>query len=596
MRRWPEALSTALLAASIGAAQAAPSLEGALMPGPVITGHAKLENDCANCHERFNKAGQDRLCIDCHKPVAADLRQHRGYHGRIDASHCRNCHTDHKGREARVVVLDERAFDHSRTDFALGGGHVKAACATCHLAGKKFREAPAECNACHRTDDPHKGALGSRCADCHDDTRWKSVRFDHARTRFPLAGKHAPAPCRDCHRDASFKGAPLTCVGCHREDDKQHRGRLGEKCDACHTAGGWREVSFNHDRDTTYPLKGKHRGAKCEACHASPPSRNKTPTDCIACHRNDDKHAGSLGPKCADCHGERSWKETRIDHDRTRFSLLAKHRDVECAACHRDTRSFKGAPLECNGCHAKDDKHRARFGPKCESCHTAQSWRDVSFRHDRDTRFALRGKHASTGCDACHAGRLYEDKVGTQCVACHAKDDRHKAQLGTNCASCHAESTWKVGRFDHAATRFALSGSHVRVQCASCHKTLAYRDAPRDCIGCHETDDKHRKALGRDCALCHNARSWRAWDFDHNRQSRFVLDGAHVKVACSACHVKPVEGPLQLGAACIDCHRRDDKHEGAFGPACERCHVTRSFRELRLPSVRGSSAAEGDRR
>jgi hypothetical protein len=579
-----------LLAAGIGATHAAPSLEGALMPGPVIAGHAKLETDCANCHERFNKAGQDRLCTDCHKPIGADLRLRRGYHGRIEASPCRSCHTEHKGREARVVVLDERAFDHSRTDFALGAGHAKVGCVTCHVAGKKFREAPIDCNACHRKDDPHKGALGSRCADCHDDARWKAVRFDHARTRFPLAGKHAPVPCRDCHRDASFKGGPLTCIGCHREDDKQHRGRLGEKCDACHAATGWREVSFNHDRDTSYALKGKHRAAKCEACHAAPPARAKAPADCASCHRKDDKHAGSLGAKCADCHNERGWKEARIDHDKTRFPLVSKHREAECSDCHRDAKSFKGAPLDCNGCHAKDDKHHARFGPKCESCHSAQSWRDVSFRHDRDTRFALRGKHASTACDACHTGRLYEDKVGTQCAACHAKDDRHNGQLGANCATCHAESSWKVGRFDHGATRFPLSGGHVRVECASCHKTLAYRDAPRDCVGCHHADDKHRRTLGRDCAACHNARSWRAWDFDHNRQSRFILDGAHVKVACGACHSKPVEGSLRLGTACIDCHRRDDKHEGAYGTACERCHVTRSFRELRLPAGRGASA------
>ena len=566
------------------------------MPGPVIAGHAKLEADCANCHERFNKAGQDRLCNDCHKPIAADLRAHRGYHGRIEPAPCRGCHTEHKGREAKVVLLDERRFDHRETDFPLGGAHAKRDCKDCHAAGKKHREAPTDCNACHRKDDVHKGALGARCADCHADTRWKDARFDHSRTRFPLAGKHAPAPCRDCHKDATFKGAPLACVGCHRADDKQHKGRLGEKCEACHVDSGWREITFSHDRDTSYALKGRHRTAKCEACHASAPPRPKLPTDCVSCHRVDDKHGGSLGPLCADCHNERGWKETRVDHDKTRFPLRGKHRDAECSACHRDVRNFKAAPLDCNGCHAKDDKHRTRFGPKCESCHTAQSWRDVTFVHDRDTRFRLRGRHPTVACDACHTGRLYEDKAATQCAGCHRKDDKHTGQLGAECATCHNESTWKVSRFDHNATRFPLSGGHVRARCDACHKTLAYRDTPRECIGCHETDDKHRRTLGRDCAACHNARSWATWDFNHNRQSRFALDGAHVKVACKTCHSAPVEGSVRLGMACVDCHRRDDKHDGAYGPACERCHVTRSFRELRSPAVGGASAREEGKR
>ena len=52
----------------------AQSLEGVLMPGKVITGHAKVEDQCVKCHIRFDKAAQDRLCLDCHKDVARDLR------------------------------------------------------------------------------------------------------------------------------------------------------------------------------------------------------------------------------------------------------------------------------------------------------------------------------------------------------------------------------------------------------------------------------------------------------------------------------------------------------------------------------------------
>lgn len=560
------------------------------MPGPVIRGHAKLEQECANCHVKFDRKAQDRLCLDCHKPVARDVQMRRGYHGRIRIESCRSCHTDHKGRDANISPLDEKGFDHGKTDFALGGAHAKVACKICHLAGATFRAAPPDCNGCHRKDDKHRGALGPACADCHAQGSWKEVRFDHGKTRFALLLKHASVACASCHANNVFKDAPETCIGCHRKDDR-HKGHLGEKCDTCHNAGEWRDVAaFNHDRDTRYPLNGKHRSAKCESCHTGPSLHDKAPTACIGCHRADDKHHGTLGTQCADCHLERGWREARFDHDKSTFPLLGKHRDTDCKDCHKDPQSYKATPSECIACHRKDDKHEARYGDRCATCHTAVTWKgkDIAFRHERDTKYPLTGKHAAVKCDSCHAGNLYRDKLKSDCDACHRKDDKHDGQLGPSCGDCHTDAGWKVERFDHGRTRFQLVGRHARIECQACHKTLAYRSAPRDCFGCHEKDDKHRLTLGKNCGTCHSARDWRAWDFDHNRKSRFALDGAHAKIACAACHRAPAEEPLRLPSACIDCHRRDDKHEGAFGPGCERCHLTRSFRELKPLSGRGA--------
>ena len=61
-------------AAWLATAAGAQSLEGVLMPGKVIAGHAKFEQECANCHVKFDKAAQDGLCLDCHKEVARDVR------------------------------------------------------------------------------------------------------------------------------------------------------------------------------------------------------------------------------------------------------------------------------------------------------------------------------------------------------------------------------------------------------------------------------------------------------------------------------------------------------------------------------------------
>jgi len=581
LRRWR--LLIGFLAAWLAATAGAQSLEDVLMPGKVIAGHAKYEQECANCHVKFNKAAQDGLCLDCHKEVARDVRTKQGHHGRLKPEACHNCHTDHKGRDVNIVQFDEKSFDHAKTDFALAGAHPRVACRTCHVVGKKYRDAPAACDGCHRKDDKHKGALGPKCADCHTESTWKDARFDHGKTRFALHFKHADVACKDCHANNVFKDTATTCVGCHRKDDKQHRGRLGEKCEVCHSAKDWRDVSaFQHDRDTKYALRGKHRAAKCESCHTTSAAREKLPTNCIACHKTDDKHNATLGTGCGDCHTERNWRDAKYDHELSVFKLRGKHHDVECKDCHRDPKSYKGTVQTCIGCHRKDDTHKDRYGDKCAGCHTEKTWRDIVFRHDRDTKYALTGRHAQTKCDSCHAGHVYRDKLAADCQSCHRKDDKHREQLGRQCEQCHDAVEWKkTVRFDHNKSRFPLLGRHARVECKSCHATPAYKDAKRDCIGCHEKEDKHKRMLGLDCASCHNARDWKIWDFDHAKRAKFVLDGVHRDTACVSCHKTPGDKVAPLGTTCVACHRVDDIHGSQFGAQCDRCHETRSWREIK---------------
>ena len=140
------AMLSALLLAMPARAQG--SVESVLSPGPLIQGHAKLEGDCSNCHVRFDRKAQDTRCLACHKEVAADVRAKGGYHGRMPPHDgCRSCHTDHKGRTARVVSLDPKNFDHRLTDFQLRGRHQQVECAKCHTAGRTYREAQKDCVA-----------------------------------------------------------------------------------------------------------------------------------------------------------------------------------------------------------------------------------------------------------------------------------------------------------------------------------------------------------------------------------------------------------------------------------------------------------------
>lgn len=587
-----------------GAKAHAQILKRALMPGQVAEVHAKYEHDCESCHRSFDKNAQSKLCLDCHKPIAQDIADKTGWHGHLDDAACRDCHAEHKGRKANLVALDKQHFDHDRTGFVLKGAHQALAgkCASCHAASRKFREASSLCISCHRKDDQqkgHRGGLGDRCEKCHNETKWKDVSFDHEKTRFPLAGgKHADVACTKCHAENRFKDMPRDCDSCHRQDDlnEGHKGRYGPKCESCHTDKGWRQVVFDHDADTRFDLRGKHRAAKCDACHLPEKGllyKQKLSAKCIACHRADDQtkgHRGSLGDKCDSCHGESGWKTTRFDHDKTRFALRGKHADAKCESCHKGGVSGANANLKldlaCVSCHRKDDDekgHKGRYGDKCDSCHQEGGWKKVTFNHDRDTRYRLLGKHGQTRCDACHRpelGAIASHKPDTRCVSCHNGDDRHKGQLGDKCERCHRETGWKVANFDHNKSRFPLTGEHVRVDCKQCHTSVAFKDAPSTCNGCHEKTDVHKRRFGTACESCHNTRAWTSWDFDHGT-TRFPLVGKHVRVDCYACHKAPIEGRARIGRSCLTCHAGDDVHDGGFGGQCERCHNATSWQDVR---------------
>ncbi len=507
-----------------GTAQAQ-TLESALMPGAVIAGHAKTEHECGKCHARGERAAQPALCLDCHKPVAADVKSGQGYHGRLKDKTCRSCHTEHKGREAKIVKLDTKTFDHNQTDFALKGKHLGRECASCHKKGETWSKAPSECVACHRKDDKHKNGLGEKCANCHNDGNWKDARFDHAKTKFPLRLTHTEAKCADCHQNQHYANTARDCISCHRKDDT-HKGHFGAACEKCHGEDKWKQPTFRHDRDTTFALADRHRSTKCESCHRTPLYREKTPTRCIACHRGDDAHKGKLGDKCDKCHSAKGWKDTRFDHDAdTTFPLKEKHAKATCQSCHKDDRPNSGkaektrrqTPDKCYACHEKDDRekgHKGKFGEECESCHSERGFKFSRFDHDIETKFKLTNKHRSAKCEACHQAPLYAGKTETRCFACHDKDDKdkgHKGRFGEKCESCHNDKSFKEGRFDHdRETEFKLANKHLRAKCESCHKTTLYSTkTDKRCLACHDKEDVHFATYGTDCERCHVADDWR---------------------------------------------------------------------------------------
>jgi hypothetical protein len=420
--------------------------EKLVIPGPLIEGHSKLEKDCMNCHEPFTRQSQSRLCLDCHKEIAQDRSQRKGFHGRQVGAFerdCRQCHTDHKGRSFDIVALDRETFDHGFTNFALKGAHATARCDGCHKADVKFRKAPGRCFDCHKANDPHKGRLGESCDGCHGEVAWRTVKpFDHSKTKFALEGAHKNVACATCHAGEHYKDLPTTCISCHKINDR-HAGRYGEKCETCHKPVKWVNIHFNHDRTTKFPLRGQHAKAKCDSCHAGHIYRDKLAMTCVSCHKKDDAHKGQLGPQCQNCHKETGWRQKVVfDHDVTRFPLVGRHAVVPCEECHRTT-SFKDTPRACANCH-KDTNHEGRLTANCGLCHNPNGWARWRFDHATQTRYPLTGAHQGLQCHACHSTKaVAKIALPANCYGCHSRDDVHQGSFGRNCEQCHTAVSFK---------------------------------------------------------------------------------------------------------------------------------------------------------
>jgi hypothetical protein len=181
------------------------------------------------------------------------------------------------------------------------------------------------CVSCHR--DTHEGQLGPQCETCHGvaTPKFAIASFDHARTQFPLSGRHAPLMCEACHKMETrpsstgpaamrrFAGIGTTCFSCHADP---HGGQLDEGCQSCHSVETFKVTRYTHLRARALGgfFVGRHASAACSACHkplALPPRGTQpaaaisvvsyqTSTTCTGCHT--DVHRGSLGPRCESCH------------------------------------------------------------------------------------------------------------------------------------------------------------------------------------------------------------------------------------------------------------------------------------------------------
>jgi hypothetical protein len=589
-----------LWAVAVGLMLRASDVRAQISPGPLAKPHASLEGprNCTQCHGGGNESTTQR-CLACHREIAQLQQQGQGFHARRDArGACSSCHPDHAGREFALIQWPGGAperFDHARgTGYALDGSHATAKCTACHAT--RLRVSPAaklsprrntvgwvgletSCTSCH--DDLHRGTLDGACTRCHDTGRWQDAPgFDHARTRYPLTGKHKAVKCAACHlapaleppTDSAGRLVPVLrpvpfkdCAVCHTD---RHRGSLTGECSRCHVTSSFRTIdraAFDHDR-TRYPLRGKHATVACASCHGG--SQAATPV---------------IADTAASRPAARVAASTRTNM-RPAFGA--------CTACHADA-------------HAGQLTGRSDGGA-CNACHSLDGWRPSTFgvAAHSSTRLPLDGAHASTSCSGCHApdrkglpalrgnaapglGRMVMRPPETTCAQCHA--DPHvwrEPAAAPTCTACHTTRAFRPTRMNasaHPSAGYALEGAHLAVPCVGCHETMAraparstlvaatpgvarldLRTARPTCAGCHA--DPHRGQSGAvasgECERCHTVRAFApASLFDHARDARFRLEGAHARAPCAACHRQSsgatAGAPLGYGGlstACESCH------------------------------------------
>ncbi len=525
------------------------SILAQISPGDLHRSHASLEGveNCGKCHSPQGDQLPEK-CLACHSPIADQRRAGTGLHARAEYAECNLCHVEHHGRDFDLIYFKGGmdSFNHTLTGYPLTGKHATLQCRECHRpdrlrdtgALKAANVAPDRtflglsraCTTCHT--DQHRGQLGADCASCHTDSGWRPASgFNHSLSAFPLAGRHTAVACEKCHQLLGDQARPEShcrqykpvahalCSDCHRDP---HQGRLAGSCSGCHTVDGWNIVNtsgFNHNR-TRFPLEGRHVSVACTKCHGD--RSTSAPLQfaaCRDCHR--DYHVGAFSRReskgaCEECHTVQSFRPSTFrleQHATTDYPLKGAHLAIPCDQCHLRTSSAKNVAYTflyestaCTVCHA--DPHQgstAKFAVAegCATCHTEDSWRDISFDHSTTT-YPLDGRHSKVACIRCHKNTDIADRaplrfapVEKSCAACH--QDFHRGQFTdaagtTDCTRCHATAEWRPARFDHNRdTQFPLEGAHARVACVKCHPAVAdergqyvrYRPLERQCRFCH---------------------------------------------------------------------------------------------------------------
>ena len=572
---------------------------------------------CTGCHTKMVFTNVGNKCANCH----ADLHK-----GRMGAA-CENCHSV-RGWKVSVTQINQHM-----NRFPLTGAHAAASCDDCHKSGalSAYNTMSTACYSCHQKDfqgaqSPNHSLKGfvTTCESCHSTDTWLDAKFDHSLTNFPLTGAHTVPPrvCTDCHVNNNWTTLPTDCYGCHRADyqstNNPNHAQQGfaQTCESCHTTAAWSPAQFDHSK-SGFPLTVAHtvppRTCTDVGCHAGN-NFHLTQTTCVSCHQTDFNNTsnpshvqGNFPTTCEICHNTSTWSPASFDHSKSGFPLTGSHTvpPRACTDCHINN-NYTITNTSCVSCHQSDydkaktpvDHAGAHFPTTCATCHDTTNWMDATFNHAA-TGWALTGSHTvpPRACTDCHVNGNY-NLTNTSCVSCHQTDynnaktpvDHVGAHFPTTCEGCHDTVNWMDGTFNHAATGWALTGSHTVPPraCSDCHVNSNYNLTNTSCVSCHQNDYNNattpvnhiQAGFPTTCDTCHDTINWMDGTFNH-AATGWALTGSHTVPprACSDCHINSNYKLNQT--ACITCHQTDYNNTNnpphtqvGFPTTCEVCHDT----------------------
>lgn len=311
-------------------------------------------------------------------------------------------------------------------------------------------------------------------------------------------------------------------------------------------------------------------------------------------------HGAKLNIACKTCHTTNNWQDStalKFDHNQTGYALIGGHKDTECISCHKSL-VFSRIGIMCADCHS--DIHKGELGIECQNCHNSMSWKNRSdiFEQHLQTNFPLLGAHANLDCESCHQSEQQRQYTNTpvSCQGCHLSDyisttnpSHQQVNFSLECNKCHLPNaaTWHTTIFNHPQT-FPLIGGHSGIECLNCHSD-GFSSITTDCYSCHKQDyDQSQNpnhlifGFPTTCEHCHSGVSWERNAFNHNAESGFAIEGAHLNILCTDCHVN--NQLTGLARDCFGCHKEDyntatnpNHLSNQFELDCLACHSLNSW-------------------
>lgn len=218
------------------------------------------------------------------------------------------------------------------------------------------------------------------------------------------------------------------------------------------------------------PLSPKHQflANDCNACHT--PHQGIAADKCITCHASNgpllSKQSTAFHANVGDCRGCHAEHQVAASHEVSGsvgqrpilmdHTILAAHglkarplpSGISLASLPVQHPRITPAEtlLDCNACHANQDRHRTLFGTDCASCHATSvaqgGWTIPEFRHPSPL---------STDCNQCHSAPPSHYMMHFEMVSKSIAKVEH-ADV-SQCFLCHQTSAWNdikgVGWYKH---------------------------------------------------------------------------------------------------------------------------------------------------